>query len=100
MVRLKEWRERRFLTQQQLADAAGVAPATIVRIEQGQVTPNFGTLRKLAAALAVTLDDLVPDSAAFAASRRRGRKLPSSQRGSGEERVVPATTSESVETSH
>lgn len=81
MVQLKEWRERRFLTQQQLADAAGVAPATIVRIEQGQVTPNFGTLRKLAAALGVTLDDLVPDPTAFAASRRRGRKLSPNQRG-------------------
>lgn len=72
MIRLKEWRARRFLTQQQLADAAGVAPATIVRIEQGQVIPNFGTLRKLAAALEVTLDDLVPDPAALAAARRRG----------------------------
>jgi transcriptional regulator with XRE-family HTH domain len=73
MIRLKEWRERRFLTQQQLADESGVAPATIVRIEQGQVVPNFGTLRKLAAALAVTLDDLVPDAAAFAAARHRTR---------------------------
>lgn len=74
MVRLREWRERRFLTQQQLAEAAGVAPATIVRIEQGQVTPNFGTLRKLAQALGCSLDDLVPDTAAFAAARRRGAR--------------------------
>ncbi len=74
VTRLRELREARFLTQLQLAEAARVATATIVRIEQGQVAPNFQTIRKLAAALGIEPGELVTDPAALSAARRRPRR--------------------------
>jgi transcriptional regulator with XRE-family HTH domain len=74
MVRLKELREARFLTQRELAEKAGVALATITRVELGQVVPNFSTIRKLAAALGVEPQELVPDAGAFSEARKRKKK--------------------------
>ena len=73
MIRLKELREWRYLSQEDLAKLAGVAPATIVRIEQGTVTPNPRTIRKLAAALGVEPDELVGDPEAYRVARQRRR---------------------------
>lgn len=58
MQRLREWRERRALTQNQLAEKAGVSRATVVRLEKGYsaVPP---TLRKLADALGVDPAELI-----------------------------------------
>ncbi len=50
---LRALREARVLSQRDLAALAGVAEATIVRLESGNAKPNFATLRKLAAALNV-----------------------------------------------
>ncbi len=74
VTRLRELREARFLTQLQLAETAQVSPATIVRIEQGQVAPNFQTIKKLAAALGIAPGELVTDAAALSAARRRPRR--------------------------
>jgi len=66
-VKLWEWRQRRLLTQEQLAKKAGVGVNTIIRIEGGQ-WPRISTLRKLAQALDVTPDDLIdPEGNAQAA---------------------------------
>ncbi len=51
--RLKEARTRRLLTQQELAEKAGVSPSTVVNIERDQAKPHFRTIRKLAKALDV-----------------------------------------------
>ncbi len=51
--RLKEARTRRLLTQQELAEKAGVSPSTVVNIERDQAEPHFRTIRKLAKALDV-----------------------------------------------
>jgi transcriptional regulator with XRE-family HTH domain len=51
--RLKGARTRRLLTQQELAEKAGVSPSTIVNIERDQAEPHFRTIRKLAKALEV-----------------------------------------------
>ena len=59
LPRLREWRERAFLTQQELGEKAGVAEVTINRLEQGRVGARFSTARKLAAALGVEPGDLV-----------------------------------------
>ena len=59
-IRLREWRRRRLLTQEELAEKAGVGVTTIVRIEAGQ-EGRISTLRKLAAALDVTPDQLLGD---------------------------------------
>ncbi len=58
-LRLKEWRERRLLTQRELAERVGVTPGTINRIERGVHRPQLSTVRKLAEALGVHADDLV-----------------------------------------
>jgi transcriptional regulator with XRE-family HTH domain len=50
---LKEARMRRLLTQEELAEKAGVSPSTIVNIERDQTMPQFRTIRKLALALDV-----------------------------------------------
>ncbi len=75
VTRLRELREAQFLTQQELAEKAGVGIATIIRIETGQVAPHFGTVRKLAAALGVEPGAVIPDMEAFSHARRRLGKL-------------------------
>jgi transcriptional regulator with XRE-family HTH domain len=50
---LKAARVRRLLTQEELAEKAGVSPSTIVNIERDQTVPHFRTIRKLAEALEV-----------------------------------------------
>lgn len=51
--KLREARVRRLLTQEELAEKAGVSPSTIVTIERDQTMPHFRTIRKLAHALDV-----------------------------------------------
>ena len=53
MATLRELRSRRLLSIRDLADQAGVASGTIVRIEAGEPLPRFVTMRKIAAALGV-----------------------------------------------
>jgi transcriptional regulator with XRE-family HTH domain len=57
--RLKRQRTRRALTQAQLAERAGVATATVARIERDEIEPRMTTLRKLAHALEVDPAELV-----------------------------------------
>jgi len=59
-IRLKELRESNFLTQRELAEKAKVGVATIVRIEKGQQTPTFKTIKRLAKALDVPPSELAP----------------------------------------
>jgi len=50
---LRRAREHRALTQAELAERAGVMPATISRLENGQQRAYPSTVRKLAKALGV-----------------------------------------------
>lgn len=58
-LRLKEWRQKRAKTQDELSADSGVARTTIVRLEAeiGEARPS--TVRKLAAALKIDPEDLV-----------------------------------------
>jgi transcriptional regulator with XRE-family HTH domain len=56
---LKRLRTLRALTQVELAEKAGITPATVVRIERNQAEPHMSTLRKLAGALGVAPSELV-----------------------------------------
>lgn len=56
---LRVWREFRRLTQVALAEASGVNRVQIVEIEAGRGTGSVRTLCKLAAALAIDVDDLI-----------------------------------------
>jgi transcriptional regulator with XRE-family HTH domain len=57
--RLREVRERRFVTQAELADRTGIARATLSRLENGEQRPRISTVRKIADALGVQPEDLV-----------------------------------------
>jgi transcriptional regulator with XRE-family HTH domain len=50
---LRRLREDRLLTQAELAEHAGIALSSLVRIENDQVDPRFKSIRKLAHALDV-----------------------------------------------
>ena len=53
-------RRRNFMTQEQLAKAAGISHRTLVNIETKRVTePHFSTILKLAEALGVEPSQLV-----------------------------------------
>lgn len=55
---VKLWREHRGMTQEALAKAAGVSRPMIAAIEAGHKRGGVATLKKLAAALRIDLDDL------------------------------------------
>jgi transcriptional regulator with XRE-family HTH domain len=59
LPRLRWWRERRAMTQQELAEKAGITRAALSRIESGQAEPRPPTVRRLAAALRVEPDQLM-----------------------------------------
>jgi len=64
MTRLQEYRERRKLTQEQLAAISGVIQQTISAIESGRIkNPRIGTMYLLAKALRCTVDDLIDEEA-------------------------------------
>jgi transcriptional regulator with XRE-family HTH domain len=51
--RLKDLRTEHALTQEELANRAGVAPNTVARLERNETEPHMTTVRKLAYALDV-----------------------------------------------
>ena len=53
MAKLREIREKQFLTQVELADKAQISEITLNRLEKGRQKPRFMTIRKLAKALGV-----------------------------------------------
>jgi DNA-binding XRE family transcriptional regulator len=52
-------RRKRFMTQAQLAKAAGISQRTLVNIETNKVEPHFSTILKLADALGIDPSKLV-----------------------------------------
>jgi transcriptional regulator with XRE-family HTH domain len=59
VMRLKKLRAARRMTQEALAEKAGISRTYIARLELGQQDPTLGILRKLAKALKVTVGELV-----------------------------------------
>jgi DNA-binding XRE family transcriptional regulator len=58
--KVKEYRERKGLTQAELADKGGLQQSQISRLEAGEHSPSFKTLDKIAKALEVLIGDLDP----------------------------------------
>ncbi len=56
---LREWREFRQKTQEDLAEAAGVSTSTVTQIETGKMGWSPVTLRRLAKALKITPGQLL-----------------------------------------
>jgi DNA-binding XRE family transcriptional regulator len=57
---IRVWREYRDLTAAELAAKAEISAAYLSELETGKKTGTIDTLRKIATALNLTLDDLVP----------------------------------------
>jgi len=58
--KIKHWRQKKGLTQNQLAEKAGLTIATIGRIEAGiRQGTNITTLQRIAEALGISLDKLL-----------------------------------------
>jgi transcriptional regulator with XRE-family HTH domain len=76
---VRELRERRMLSQQELADRAGVSLFTVQRIERGEGSVRPKTGRAIAAALGVGVEDLLGKAQAplpdFDAQQRRSLVL-------------------------
>jgi len=62
MVSIKDFRIKQGLTQQQLADEAGVTLRTIQRIENGEVKPSLHSLNSLGRVLNADVSELSPKS--------------------------------------
>jgi transcriptional regulator with XRE-family HTH domain len=58
---VKRQRVRAFMTQEQLAKAAGISPRQLLRIERNEVEPRFSTILKLGKALSVNPSELVDE---------------------------------------
>ena len=77
MDQLAELRERRALTLRELAEMSGVATDTINQIELGHRKPRPSTLRKLARALEVSVEELMaPKAGAPSTPGQPERKRP------------------------
>lgn len=61
LTRLKARRERLLLTQQEVADRAGISRAAVSAIEALKSEPQFSTIKKLAAALDCDPFDLMDE---------------------------------------
>lgn len=57
--KLRAARTRWLLTQEELAERAGVSPSTVANIERDNREPHFRTIRKLAKALDVDPTELL-----------------------------------------
>ena len=58
-LRVRQQRQARRWTQDQLADAAGVSRRMLINVEQGTANPSVGTLLRLSGALGVGLPAMV-----------------------------------------
>ena len=58
-MRIKELRERRGMTQGELARKAGISRGYLARLETARQDPTLGVLEKLAKALKVKVSKLV-----------------------------------------
>jgi transcriptional regulator with XRE-family HTH domain len=71
-ARLRELREQAGLTQQQLAERAGIHKLTVAKFEQGLREPGWSTVQALVDALGVSCDAL-RQAPALQGTRKRGR---------------------------
>jgi transcriptional regulator with XRE-family HTH domain len=76
---IKRLRERRDLTQQQLAELSGVPRPTIANLESGTANPTLLVLLKVADSLAASIEELV-GGGGLAMTVHRARTLPERKR--------------------
>jgi DNA-binding XRE family transcriptional regulator len=74
---VRVWRQHRGMSARALAERAGISAAYLSQIEAGRRDGSFATMRKIAAALGVALDDLaapIPRSAPGKQRREPARR--------------------------
>jgi transcriptional regulator with XRE-family HTH domain len=71
VVLLRHWRDRRGYSVRELARRAGVGYVTVVRIENGHLSPTVAMLAKLAKALEIGVRDFFPPLRRSKPKRRR-----------------------------
>jgi transcriptional regulator with XRE-family HTH domain len=81
-IYIAEWRQRRTLTQEKLAEMVGTTKATISRWEAGDRDPPFKALASMASALNIHVPDLFysPDDIAISDAIGQLRSLPKDDR--------------------
>ncbi|GJL82600.1 MAG: XRE family transcriptional regulator [marine bacterium B5-7] len=84
-VRVRDIRKRRKWTQGELGKRTGLAVSTISKIENGQLSPTFETLMRLAEGLSLDIPDLLEREALPPALTR----LSVTRRGHGEVHEMP-----------
>jgi transcriptional regulator with XRE-family HTH domain len=67
---LREWRVGRMQSVRQLAADAGVTPKTLIDLELGRRTAQYGTMRQIAEAIGVPANEI--SEFALALKRRAG----------------------------
>jgi len=72
--KLAEIRQLRNLTQEELVEACNVSVRTIQRIEAGEVTPRFSTIKILLTALEVDFEDFKRETSSTTSSSNNGTK--------------------------
>ena len=55
---IRAWREELGLTQEELASRMGISQAAVAKFEQPTAHPRTATLKKIASALGITVDQL------------------------------------------
>lgn len=60
-MKIRELRKRKFLSQAELAEQAGLGRETVARLETGKNQPHGKTVRALATALGVEPQELIKE---------------------------------------
>lgn len=59
--KIKKYREKKKMTQMEVAEVLGVKPATISKYEAGALEPNIESLKKLAELFVISVDELLKE---------------------------------------
>jgi transcriptional regulator with XRE-family HTH domain len=95
--RVKEWRHRRMLSQQEVADRAGTSLFTIQRIERGEGNVRPKTGRGVAAALDIPIEELLPKAQAPLFQEPPEPELPEERRGDAYDVALDAARRQAVQ---
>ena len=63
--KIKLYREKKRMTQNEVADILNVSPATISKYESGALEPNIESLKRLAELFEISIDELLSDEKEF-----------------------------------
>ena len=67
--KIKLYREKKRMTQNEVADILNVSPATISKYESGALEPNIESLKRLAELFEISIDELLNDEKEFDISK-------------------------------